>query len=122
MRRDRRPRLKGWVRPADTGCSTIVQAVNEEPTVIATARLLAAIASSDADYARLGLIRGDIKAWDDGARTDDRPGTSRRASVVQDSEKRRSRPRNRRRTIGASRSSVAHIVRAIRTVRAIGRR
>jgi hypothetical protein len=32
------------------------------PTVIATARLLAAIASSDADYARLGLIRGDIKA------------------------------------------------------------
>jgi hypothetical protein len=53
MRRDRRPRLKGWVRPADTGCSTIVQAVNEEPTVIATALLLAATASSDADYARL---------------------------------------------------------------------
>ena len=29
----------------------------------------------DADYARLGLARKDIKAWEDGARTDDRPGT-----------------------------------------------
>jgi hypothetical protein len=43
-------------------------------------------------FARLGLIRGDIKAWEDGARTDVRPGTPRRASVVQDSDKRRSRP------------------------------
>ena len=36
---------------------------------------LAATASSDADYERLGLARHDIKAWEDGARTDDRPGT-----------------------------------------------
>jgi hypothetical protein len=43
--------------------------------VIATAAPLAATASSDADYERLGLARGDIKAWEDGARTDDRPGT-----------------------------------------------
>jgi hypothetical protein len=42
--------------------------------VIATAPL-AVTASSDADYERLGLARRDIKAWEDGARTDDRPGT-----------------------------------------------
>ena len=36
---------------------------------------LAVTASSDADYERLGLARGDIKAWEDGSRTDDRPGT-----------------------------------------------
>jgi hypothetical protein len=36
---------------------------------------LAAIGSSDADYARLGLLRDDIRPWEDGARTDDRPGS-----------------------------------------------
>ena len=36
---------------------------------------LAMTAGSDADYQRLGLVRGDIKPWEDGARTDDRPGT-----------------------------------------------
>ncbi|TMB48833.1 MAG: hydroxyneurosporene dehydrogenase [Chloroflexi bacterium] len=36
---------------------------------------MAVTASSDADYQRLGLARRDIKAWEDGARTDDRPGT-----------------------------------------------
>jgi hypothetical protein len=40
-----------------------------------TAAPLAATASSDADYERLGLVRKDIKPWEDGARTDDRPGT-----------------------------------------------
>jgi hypothetical protein len=43
--------------------------------VIATAAPLAVTASSDADYERLGLARNEIKAWEDGARTDDRPGT-----------------------------------------------
>jgi hypothetical protein len=43
--------------------------------VISTAAPLAVTASSDADYQRLGLARGDIKPWEDGARTDDRPGT-----------------------------------------------
>jgi hypothetical protein len=43
--------------------------------VIATAAPLAVTASSDADYERLGLIRHEIKAWEDGARTDDRPDT-----------------------------------------------
>ncbi|MDP9223775.1 MAG: hydroxyneurosporene dehydrogenase [Actinomycetota bacterium] len=41
----------------------------------ATASPLAVTAGSDEDYARLGLARRDIKAWEDGARTDDRPGT-----------------------------------------------
>jgi hypothetical protein len=41
----------------------------------ATAAPLAVTASSDADYERLGLARKDIKPWEDGARTDDRPGT-----------------------------------------------
>ena len=36
---------------------------------------LAVTASSDADYARLGLARNDIQGWEDGARTDDRPGS-----------------------------------------------
>ncbi|MEA2623739.1 MAG: hypothetical protein QOH61_2649 [Chloroflexota bacterium] len=36
---------------------------------------LAVTASSDADYKRLGLARRDIRPWEDGARTDDRPGT-----------------------------------------------
>jgi hypothetical protein len=36
---------------------------------------LAVTAGSDADYERLGLARRDIKPWEDGARTDDRPGT-----------------------------------------------
>jgi hypothetical protein len=36
---------------------------------------LAETASSDADYARFGLARNDIKPWEDGARTDDRPGS-----------------------------------------------
>jgi hypothetical protein len=40
-----------------------------------TATPLAVTASSDADYERLGLARGDIKPWEDAARTDDRPGT-----------------------------------------------
>jgi hypothetical protein len=44
-------------------------------TVTATAAPLAVTASSDADYARLGLARRDIKPWEDGARTDDRPGS-----------------------------------------------
>jgi hypothetical protein len=57
------------------GCSNIIEGRTEEPIVIASARPLAVTASSDADYARLGLIRGDIKAWEDGARTDDRPGS-----------------------------------------------
>jgi hypothetical protein len=43
--------------------------------VITAAAPLAVTASTDADYARLGLARGDIKPWEDGARTDDRPGT-----------------------------------------------
>ena len=43
--------------------------------MIATAAPLAVTASSDADYERLGLARRDIKPWEDGARTDDRPGT-----------------------------------------------
>ena len=43
--------------------------------MITAAAPMAAIASSDADYARLGLARGDIKPWEDGARTDDRPGS-----------------------------------------------
>ena len=43
--------------------------------MIATRALLAVTANSDADYARLGLARNDIKLWEDGARTDDRPGT-----------------------------------------------
>ena len=43
--------------------------------MIATAAPLAVTASSDADYERLGLARRDIRAWEDGARTDDRPGT-----------------------------------------------
>jgi hypothetical protein len=41
----------------------------------AIAAPLAVTASTDADYERLGLVRRDIKAWEDGARTDDRPGT-----------------------------------------------
>jgi hypothetical protein len=36
---------------------------------------LAITANSDADYERLGLTRQDIKPWEDGARTDDRPGS-----------------------------------------------
>src|SRR5712691_3852803 len=44
-------------------------------TVISTAAALAVTASSDADYARLGLARKEIKPWEDGARTDDRPGS-----------------------------------------------
>ena len=43
--------------------------------MIATAAPLAVTASSDADYARLGLARKQIQPWEDGARTDDRPGT-----------------------------------------------
>jgi hypothetical protein len=43
--------------------------------VITTAAPLAVTAGSDADYARLGLTRKDIKVWEDGARTDDRPGS-----------------------------------------------
>ena len=43
--------------------------------VTATAAPRAVIASSDADYARLGLARNDIQTWEDGARTDDQPGT-----------------------------------------------
>lgn len=43
--------------------------------MVDTADPLAATASSDADYQRLGLTRNDIKPWEDGARTDDRPGT-----------------------------------------------
>ena len=36
---------------------------------------LAVIASDDADYARLGLARGTVAPWEDGARTDNRRGT-----------------------------------------------
>ena len=36
---------------------------------------LAVIASDDADYARLGLARGAVAPWEDGARTDNRRGT-----------------------------------------------
>jgi hypothetical protein len=43
--------------------------------VVTIAAPLAITASSDADYERLGLTRNDIKLWEDGARTDDRPGT-----------------------------------------------
>jgi hypothetical protein len=43
--------------------------------VTTTRTPLLVTASSDADYARLGLSRGEIKSWEDGARTDDRPGT-----------------------------------------------
>ena len=43
--------------------------------MIITAAPLAITASSDADYERLGPARKDIKPWEDGARTDDRPGT-----------------------------------------------
>jgi hypothetical protein len=41
----------------------------------AIAASLAVTANTNADYERLGLARKDIKAWEDGARTDDRPGT-----------------------------------------------
>ncbi len=44
-------------------------------TATASATPLAEIASSDADYARLGLARDEIQQWEDGARTDDRPGS-----------------------------------------------
>ena len=40
-----------------------------------TAGPLAEIADSDIDYARLGLARYQIEPWEDGARTDDRPGS-----------------------------------------------
>jgi hypothetical protein len=43
--------------------------------VITSIAPLAETASSDADYQRLGLARGYIEPWEDGARTDDRPGT-----------------------------------------------
>ena len=43
--------------------------------MITAAAPLAVTASSDADYARLGLSRTEIEPWEDGARTDDRPGT-----------------------------------------------
>ena len=43
--------------------------------MVNSAHPLAETASSDADYERLGLARNDIKPWEDGARTDDRPGT-----------------------------------------------
>jgi hypothetical protein len=36
---------------------------------------LAAAADTDADFERLGILRGDIRAWEDGARTDGRAGT-----------------------------------------------
>src|SRR5690349_7660367 len=36
---------------------------------------LAAVASSPADYERLGLSHTSIAAWEDGARTDNSPGT-----------------------------------------------
>ena len=42
---------------------------------ITTFAPLAVTANSDADYMRLGLARGEIQPWEDGARTDDRPGT-----------------------------------------------
>ena len=41
----------------------------------AIAAPLAVTASSDADYARLGLAHRDIKPWEDGARTDGSPGS-----------------------------------------------
>ncbi len=44
-------------------------------TVTTTPAPLAEIASSDSDYARLGLTRDHIEPWEDGARTDDRPGS-----------------------------------------------
>ena len=44
-------------------------------TVITTTAPLAVIASSDTDYDRLRLARDDIEPWEDGARTDDRPGS-----------------------------------------------
>ena len=44
-------------------------------TPTTTVAPLAVTASSEADYKRLGLARRDIQAWEDGARTDDRPGT-----------------------------------------------
>jgi hypothetical protein len=44
-------------------------------TIAPSAAPLAVTASSDADYERLGLARNDIKAWEDGARTDNRPGS-----------------------------------------------
>jgi hypothetical protein len=44
-------------------------------TVVTTTAPLAVIASSDTDYARLGLARDDIEPWEDGARTDDRAGS-----------------------------------------------
>jgi hypothetical protein len=43
--------------------------------VITTVAPSAETASSDADYERLGLARRYIEPWEDGARTDDRPGT-----------------------------------------------
>jgi hypothetical protein len=43
--------------------------------VVTTSAPLAVIASSDTDYARLGLARDDIEPWEDRARTDDRPGS-----------------------------------------------
>ena len=36
---------------------------------------LAVLASSPADYQRLGLSPGSIAPWEDGARTDDSAGT-----------------------------------------------
>jgi hypothetical protein len=36
---------------------------------------LAAAADTDADFERLGLTRGHIQVWEDGARTDGRGGT-----------------------------------------------
>jgi hypothetical protein len=36
---------------------------------------LATMADSDADYQRLGLSRTSIEPWEDGARTDNSPGT-----------------------------------------------
>ncbi|MFD7026070.1 hydroxyneurosporene dehydrogenase [Promicromonospora sukumoe] len=35
----------------------------------------ASIAHDDEDFARLGLVRGRVAGWEDGARTDGRPGT-----------------------------------------------
>jgi hypothetical protein len=51
--------------------------VSLEPamTVTTTPPPLAGIASSDIDYARLRLTRDHIEPWEDGARTDDRPGS-----------------------------------------------
>jgi hypothetical protein len=36
---------------------------------------MAVIAADEADYRRLGISRGSVQAWEDGARTDDRRGT-----------------------------------------------